>query len=194
LAHCLGAKVILTPASLGSDGAYQHAVALQQANPSRFCLLDQYRDPANWLAHFETTGPEIWQQTRGRVTHFVAGLGTSGTLVGVGKYLKGRNPAIRIIAAEPAGPEDRIPGLRHLGSGITPPIYDPSVVDEHVPITAVEAWRTARMCAQRAGLAVGPSSGAALAAALQIAGQLDCGLVVVLFADGIEKYLGALAP
>lgn len=194
LARCLGAEVILTPASLGSDGAYRHAVALYQVNPDRFCLLDQYRDPANWLAHFETTGPEVWRQTRGRVTHFVAGLGTGGTLVGVGRYLKGRNPAIRVIAAEPAGPEDCIPGLRYLGSGMTPPIYDPSVVDEHVPITAAEAWRTVRMGAQRAGLAVGPSSGAALAAALRIAGRLDRGLVVVLFADGIEKYLDALAP
>jgi len=195
LARCLGAEVILTPAALGSDGAYQHALALQRAQPERYYLLDQYRDPANWQAHFETTGPELWGQTQGRITHFVAGLGTGGTLTGVGRYLKGRNPAIRIIAAEPAGPDERIPGLRHLASGMVPPIYDASVVDERVPVTATEAWRMAQLCARRAGLPVGPSSGAALAAALRVAARLVQGLIVVLFADGVEKYLSTyLSP
>jgi cysteine synthase B len=193
MARVLGAAVELTPATLGSDGAYQHALALYSAAPDTYALIDQSRDPANWRAHFETTGPEIWRQTEGRITHFMAGLGTGGTLVGVARYLKTRNPAIRVIAAVPASAEERIPGLRYLGKGMTPPIYDASVVDEHFPVMARDAWRMAQRSAQYAGLAVGPSSGAALSVALSVAESLRQARIVVLYPDGIEKYLSALA-
>lgn len=188
LAHHLGARVILTPASQGSDGAYRHAVALCTADPERYYLLDQYCEAANWLAHYETTGPEIWQQTNNQITHLIAGIGTGGTIVGAGRALKGHRREITVVAAEPAGPHEAIPGLRHLGSAMVPQIFDRTVIDDFVPVHAHDALNLATFCAQHQGLAVGPSSGAALWAALTIAARLKSGCLVVILPDGIEKY------
>jgi S-sulfo-L-cysteine synthase (O-acetyl-L-serine-dependent) len=189
IARALGAQVALTPANEGSDGAYRRAQQMLAEAPDSFCLIDQYRDPANWLAHYETTGPEIWAQTRCRITHFVAGIGTTGTIVGAGRYLKACNPNVRIVGVEPAAVTEAIPGLRYLGGSMVPEIYDPAVIDDHIFVTSEEAKRGAALCACEAGMTVGPSAGAALAGALALASRLTRGLVVVLAPDGIEKYL-----
>jgi cysteine synthase B len=189
-----GAEVITTPSALGSDGAYEAAVAHVRRNPKHSYLLDQYAERAAWLAHFETTGPEIWAQTFGQVTHFIAATGTGGTLVGTGRSLKARNPQVKVVAVQPDGLNEHIPGLRYLGEGAwIPPIYDSTVVDENVYVTMAEAMRYVRLCASIAGVLIGPSSGAALAAATRICSRLKSGNVVVLFPDAMDKYAGTLA-
>jgi cysteine synthase B len=184
-----GAEVVLTDPLEGSDGAIREARARFEAAPSRYFYADQYNNDANWRAHYETTGPEIWADTRGRVTHFVAGLGTSGTFVGAGRRLRELNPAVKLISVQPEEPLHGIEGLKHMESAIVPGIYDPTLADEALRVTTEQAYEMTRRLATSHGLLAGVSSGAALAAALRVASRLPTGVVVTVFPDGGERYL-----
>jgi S-sulfo-L-cysteine synthase (O-acetyl-L-serine-dependent) len=185
----LGAELILTDPAEGSDGAIRQVRALAAEQPERYWYANQYDNPANWQAHFLTTAPEILQQTHSEVTHFVAGLGTSGTLTGTGRYLKSYNPAIQLIAVQPAGPFHGLEGLKHMPSAIRPGIFDPCLPDRVLPVETEDAYAMLRLLARQEGLFVGISSGAAAFAALQVARELDEGLVVTVFPDAGYKYL-----
>lgn len=187
--NALGAELILTDPLEGSDGAIRVARQMAADNPDRYYYANQYDNPANWQAHYLTTGPEIVQQTEGRVTHFVAGLGTTGTLTGVGRYLHHYNPEIQVIAGQPASPFHGLEGLKHLPTAIQPGIYDPALPDRTLEIETETAYDMVRKLARQEGLFVGISSGAAAAAALQIAAELDEGVVVTIFPDAGYKYL-----
>lgn len=189
LARAYGATLIESDPMEGSDGAIRLVRATVAANPHVYCYMDQYNNPANWQAHFATTGPEIWQQSDGTVTHFVAGLGTTGTFVGVGRYLKTRNAAVQLVAMQPADELSVIEGLKHLESAIVPGIYDATLADRNLAIDTETTWRTTLQLAREAGLFVGPSSGAAVAAAIQVARALETGTVVTLLPDDGSKYL-----
>lgn len=189
IVRAYGAELILTDPLEGSDGAIQEARRLAHEYPDRYFYADQYNNDANWRAHYETTGPEIWEQTQGRVTHFVAGIGTSGTLMGTGRYLKAQNPNVQVIAVEPADELQVIEGLKHMETAIMPGIYDPAFPDRLIYVSAEAAYEMVRRLAREEGLFVGFSSGAALYAALQVARELDEGVVVTLFPDGGNKYL-----
>ncbi|MFQ5856609.1 MAG: PLP-dependent cysteine synthase family protein [Anaerolineae bacterium] len=189
IVRAYGAEVILTDPLEGSDGAILEARRLVHEYPDRYFYADQYNNDANWRAHYETTAPEIWEQTRAQITHFVAGIGTSGTLMGIGRYLRERNPDVQLIAVEPADELEVIEGLKHMETAIVPGIYDPSFPDRHVPVSANAAYQTVRRLAREEGLFVGFSSGAALHAALRVAREIDEGVVVTLFPDGGGKYL-----
>ena len=185
----LGAELILTDPLEGSDGAILAARKLAQAQPERYFYANQYDNPANWQAHYLSTGPEIVQQTGGCLTHFVAGLGTSGTLMGVSRYLRAYNPDIRIIAMQPDGPFHGLEGLKHMPSAMQPGIYDPAQPDSILEISTEDAYRMVRRLARQEGLLVGISAGAAAAAALKLAQTLEAGLVVTVFPDAGYKYL-----
>lgn len=185
----LGAELILTDPLEGSDGAFRVAWRMAEEHPERYFYADQYNNPANWQAHYLTTGPEILQQTGGRVTHFVAGLGTSGTLMGTARYLREYNPDIEIIAVQPDDAFHGLEGLKHMPSAIQPGIYDPSFPDRSLGISTEAAYAMTRNLARREGMFAGISSGAAAAAALQVAFELDEGLVVTVFPDAGYKYL-----
>jgi cysteine synthase B len=189
--RALGAELILTDPSEGSDGALTAAREMAASAPGRYWYANQYDNPANWQAHFMTTGPEIFQQTYGQVTHFVAGMGTSGTLTGVGRYLKSCDPKIQLIAGQPAGPFHGLEGLKHMPSAIQPRIYDPGLVDRYLAIESEDAYKMVGRLAREEGLFVGISSGAAACAALQVARGLDEGVVVTVFPDAGYKYLSA---
>lgn len=184
-----GAEVILTDPLEGSDGAIREARRLAAAEPARYVYLDQYSNPENVRAHQRTTGPEIWAQTGGRVTHFVTGLGTSGTLMGVGRFLRQRKPEVRLISVEPDSPMHGLEGLKHMATAIVPEIYDPSLTDEAWSLATEEAYAMVRRLAREQGLLVGVSSGANVAAALRLAAELSRGVVVTVLCDGAEKYL-----
>jgi len=184
-----GAELVLTDPLAGTDGAIREARRLHAAEPGRYFYADQYNNDANWRAHFETTGPEIIEQTAGRVTHFVAGLGTSGTFVGTGRCLRLFNPAIALVSVQPDSPFHGLEGLKHMASAIVPGIYDPDLADENLAVSSERAYAFVRRLAREAGLLVGVSSGAALAGALDVAARLDRGVVVTVFPDGAEKYL-----
>ena len=160
-----GAEVIETDPLEGSDGAIRRAQELTAAEPERYWYADQYNNPANPQAHERTTGPEIWRATRGRITHLVAGVGTTGTLVGAGRFLKGRRPDICLVAVQPESPLHGLEGLKHLATAIVPGIYDPSLVDETVFVATEVAEAKARQLARERGLFVGWSAGAAVVAA-----------------------------
>ena len=189
IARAYGAELILSDPLEGSDGAIRVAQRLAEEHPERYFYADQYNNDANWRAHYETTGPEIWHQTRGQITHFVAGIGTSGTLMGTGRYLKEQNPAIQVVAVEPADELEVIEGLKHMETAIVPGIYDPTFPDRHELVSANAAYQMVRRLAQEEGLFVGFSSGAAMHVALRVARELDEGVVVTLFPDGGSKYL-----
>ena len=193
LCEAYGAAITLTDAFSGSDGAIAAVREKVAAQPERYFYADQYRNPANPLAHYRTTGPEIWEQTGGRVTHFVAGLGTTGTVVGTGRYLHERNPRVRVVAVEPNEPLHGLEGLKHLPSAIVPDIYEPGVEDEKARVETEDGYRACREALDSDGLLVGHSAGAALWAAREVARSLASGLVVVLLADGGERYLGGAA-
>jgi cysteine synthase B len=189
LAQAYGATLIESDPLEGSDGAIRLVRALVAAEPARYFYANQYNNPANWRAHYETTGPEIWRQTDGAVTHFVAGLGTTGTFVGVGRYLKEQNPTIQLVAIQPADELAVIEGLKYLETAIVPAIWDPALVDCDLRLDPDEAWHMTRRLARAAGLFVGVSAGAAVAGAIQIAHQLTQGVVVALLPDDGSKYI-----
>lgn len=184
-----GAELILTDAALSSDGAILKARELYGAEPERYFYGDQYSNPANWKAHFESTGPEIEAQTQGRVTHFVATLGTSGTFVGTGRYLKSRNPAVTLIEVQPDSAFHGLEGMKHMGSAIVPEIYDPQLADEKMSVRTEEAYRWVIAAARKEGLLLGISSGAALAVAAEVAERNPEGVVVTVLPDNGTKYL-----
>ena len=186
--HAFGAEIVYTDPMDGSDGAILRAKAMYAAEPHRYFYPDQYNNPGNWRAHYDTTAPEIIEQTAGRVTHFVAGLGTSGTFVGAGRRLREFNPAIRLISVQPDSPLHGLEGLKHMETAIVPGIYDPSLADEDLAVGTEEAFELTRQLA-RQGLFVGISSGANLAGALRVARATSNATIVVVFCDGGEKYL-----
>jgi cysteine synthase B len=185
----LGAELILTDPLEGSDGAIRQVRELAEKEPQRYFYANQYDNPANWQAHYYTTGPEILQQTEGCVTHFIAGLGTSGTLTGVARYLRQCNPEVQIIAVQPDSPFHGLEGLKHMPSAIKPGIFDPQLPDRTIPIESEAAYEMVRRLARQEGLFVGISSGAAALAALQVAQELEQGVVVTVFPDAGYKYL-----
>ena len=187
--RALGAELILTDPLEGSDGALRVARKLAEDDPDRYFYANQYDNPANWQAHYYTTGPEIVQQTGGRVTHFVAGLGTSGTLTGVTRYLRQYNPEIQAIASQPDAPFHGLEGLKHMPTAIRPGIFDPGLPDRTIEISTEAAYAMVLRLAREEGLFVGISSGAAAVAALQVASELDRGTVVTVFPDAGYKYL-----
>jgi len=184
-----GAELISTDPLEGSDGAMLEARRLAAAEPRRYAYLDQYDNPSNWRAHYDGTGPEIIAQTHGRVTHFVAGVGTTGTLVGVGRRLRETDQAIEIIAVEPDDGFHGIEGLKHLPTAITPGIYDPTVPHRTVRVSSDAAYAMTHRLAAEEGILAGPSSGAAMAAVVEVAGRLDQGVIVVIFPDRGDRYL-----
>lgn len=184
-----GAELILTDPTGGTDVAQRYVRAMVDADPERYFYPDQYNNDANWRAHYETTAPEIWRQTGGRITHFVAGLGTSGTFMGVTRRLKELNPAIQCIAMQPDGPLHGLEGLKHMETAIRPGIYDPSIADGKLEIATEEAQDTVLRLARQEGLLVGVSSGANFLAAMKVASGLKEGVVVTIFCDSAAKYL-----
>lgn len=186
--RAFGAEVVFTDPMEGSDGAILRARAMYAEHPELYFYPDQYNNPGNWRAHFDTTAPEIIEQTGGRLTHFVAGLGTSGTFIGAGRRFREFNPAIRLVSVQPDSPLHGLEGLKHMESAIVPGIYDPALADEDVRVGTEEAFAYTRRLASE-GIFVGISSGANLAGALQVARQAANAVVVVIFCDGGEKYL-----
>lgn len=184
-----GADLVFTDPLEGSDGAIRTVRQMYQAEPDRYFYPDQYNNPANWRAHFDTTGPEVLAQTSGRVTHFVAGLGTSGTFMGTGRFLRERVAGVQLISVQPDAALHGLEGLKHMESAIVPGIYDASFADADLRVGTEEAYDCTRRLAVEEGLLVGISSGAALAGALRIASALDRGVIVMIFSDGGEKYL-----
>ncbi len=189
LLHAYGAEVILTDAMDGSDGAIREARRLFAEEPDRYFYPDQYSNPANWRAHYDTTAVEIIEQSRGRVTHFVAGLGTSGTFVGTARRLREWRESVALISVQPDSALHGLEGLKHMDSAIVPAIYDPSLADRDERVSTEEAHDLVRELARREGLLVGPSSGAALAACLRIAKDTDRAVIVTIFPDGGDRYL-----
>ncbi|MBI5668868.1 MAG: pyridoxal-phosphate dependent enzyme [Chloroflexi bacterium] len=188
-----GAEVVLTDPLEGSDGAILAVREVVAAEPGRYFYANQYNNPANWQAHYHTTGVEIWQQTHGRVTHFLAGLGTSGTLMGTGRRLKHYNPHVQIISLQPDSAFHGLEGLKHMPTAIKPGIYDETLTDRNLPVSTEVAHDTARRLAREEGYLVGISAAAAMAGALQLADELaargEPGVVVTLFPDNAYKYL-----
>jgi cysteine synthase B len=184
-----GAELRITDPLQGSDGAILEARRLAAEEPERWAYLDQYSNPENWRSHYRTTGPEIWEQTAGAITHFVTGLGTSGTFMGVGRALRERNPAVRLISVEPDSPFHGLEGMKHMASAIVPPIYDPVLADAAREMPTERAYAMVKRLAREAGLLVGVSSGANVAAALDVASELRRGVVVTILCDSADKYL-----
>ncbi len=184
-----GAKLILTDPDLQTDGAIQKARELYGSDPERYFYPDQYNNEANWQAHYKTTGPEIIRQTEGKLTHFVAGLGTSGTFIGTGRRLREFNPAIRLISFQPDSGFHGLEGMKHMATALVPGIYDSKLADEDLAITTEDAYCMVKALAREEGLLVGISSGAALATCLQVANGLKEGRIVTVFPDSGDKYL-----
>jgi len=187
-----GARIILTSADEGSDGAIRRAREIYSADPEKYFYPDQYSNPENWRAHYRTTAPEIWAQTEHRVTHFVAGLGTSGTFVGTARRLKELNPAIRCISLQPDSAFHGLEGWKHMASALVPPIYDRAVADADLIVRTEHAYTMAKRLAREEALLVSPSAAAALVGCLQVAAALHKGeraVIVTIFPDAAEKYL-----
>jgi cysteine synthase B len=194
-----GAEVIYTDPLESSDGAIRKARALYAQHPDRYYYADQYNNPANWQAHYETTGVEIWQQTEGRITHFVAGLGTTGTFVGVGRRLREYRRDIQLISLQPDSPFHGLEGLKHLDTAIVPGIYDPTLANANLPISTEDAYAMARRLAREEGLLVGVSAAAAVVGSLRVAeailrdaetrGIEPHAVIVTILCDSADKYL-----
>jgi S-sulfo-L-cysteine synthase (O-acetyl-L-serine-dependent) len=184
-----GAELRLTDPMAGSDGAILEARRLVAEEPGRWAYLDQYGNPENWRAHFRTTGPEIWRQTGGALTHFVTGLGTSGTFMGVGRFLRETAPHVKLVSFEPDGPFHGLEGMKHMASAIVPPIYDPALADEARGVSTEAAYAMVKRLARTMGLLVGVSAGANVAAALDVAAGLNEGVLVTVLCDNADKYL-----
>jgi cysteine synthase B len=197
--NAYGAEVIYTDPLEGSDGAIRKARELYARYPDRYYYADQYNNPANWQAHYETTGVEIWQQTEGRITHFVAGLGTTGTFVGVGRRLREYRRDIQLIALQPDSPFHGLEGLKHLETAIVPGIYDPTLADANLAISTEDAYAMARRLAREEGLLVGVSAAAAVVGSLRVAeailrdaetrGIEPHAVIVTILCDSADKYL-----
>lgn len=183
------AGIIYSDPLQGSDGARLLALEMMKENPEKYYLPCQYDNASNWKAHYDTTGVEIYHQIEGRVTHFVAGIGTGGTLMGVGKRLKDYDPSIQVIAVEPDSPLHGIEGLKHMASSIVPGIYDESFPDSKINVQTENAYEMADRLAHMEGLFAGHSSGAAMLGALELAKKIDRGVIVTLFPDGGDRYL-----
>ncbi len=183
-----GADVILTPPDEGTDGAILKAREIYQANPDKYFMPDQFDNPNNPLAHYETTGPEIWRDTGGKITHFVAGLGTSGTLMGVGRYLKEKKPNVQLIAVEPERGH-KVQGLKNMSEAVVPSIYDGSLIDRKIVVSTKDAYEWAKRLTREEGIFAGQSSGAAIYAAVKVANELETGFLVVILPDMGFKYL-----
>jgi S-sulfo-L-cysteine synthase (O-acetyl-L-serine-dependent) len=184
-----GVDLVFTDPLQGSDGAIRVVREIVAKDPDKYFYPDQYNNPANWEAHYLTTGVEIFEQTEGRITHFVAGLGTTGTFVGVGRRLREMKPDVRLISMEPDSPFHGLEGLKHLETAIIPGIYDSSIADERIEIATEEAHTMVRKLARCEGWFVGISSGANVAAALRIAETIDEGVIVTILCDDGSKYL-----
>ncbi|OGW77882.1 MAG: hypothetical protein A2Z83_02325 [Omnitrophica bacterium GWA2_52_8] len=183
-----GAELVFSPGLEGSDGARRLVRRVVEAYPGDYFCPDQYSNAANWKAHFETTGPEIWDQTGGRVTHFIAGLGTSGTVMGVGRYLKQRNPEIQIIALQPE-PFHGIEGWKNMESSDKVAIYDPEIYDRKITVPTEPAYHWAQELALKEGMLVSASSGGVYYGLMQVLPEIEKGVVVLLFADSGDRYL-----
>ena len=187
-----GAELVITPGDEGSDGAIRRVRELYASDPAKYFYPDQYSNPANWQAHYRTTAEEIWAQTEGRVTHFVAGLGTSGTFMGTTRRLKERNPGIRCTSLQPVGPFHGLEGWKYMPSAIVPKIYDPSLADENLEIETEEAYNLAMRLAREEGMLASPSAAAALAGSFRVAASVPRGargVIVTIFPDSGDKYL-----
>lgn len=184
----LGSQVFLTPARENIDGAIRQAQALIKANPGKYFMPNQYDNQANVLAHFETTGPEIFRQTNGDVDYFVAGMGTTGTLMGTGKYLKSVKPSVKVVGVEPVAGHT-IQGLKNMSESMVPGIYDPNALDLKEVVDDGEAFEMTRLLAKREGLFVGTSAGAAVSVAIRLARMIDHGTIVVVLPDRGDRYL-----
>ena len=183
-----GAGILLTDRLAGTDGAQQRVKEIVAADPDLYFYPDQYNNSANWRAHYNTTAPEIWQQTDRRVTHFIAGLGTTGTFVGTSRRLKELNPAVTCISVEPDTPLHGLEGLKHLATARVPGIFDPTLADERIAVATEEAYSMTRRLAREEGLYVGVSSGAVMVAAMKVASRLPSGVIVTVFPDGGSRY------
>ncbi len=187
--RALGAELHESDALEGSDGAILLARKLKDEQPDRYHYADQYNNDANWQAHYKSTGPEIWEQTAGEVTHFVVGLGTTGTLMGTGRFLREQSADIKIIGFEPDGPFHGLEGLKHMPTAIKPGIYDPDFADENLQVSSEDAHEMTRRLSREEGLFAGVSAGAAAVVALRVAAGLSEGTVVTVFPDAGYKYL-----
>lgn len=184
-----GAHVVLTDPMAGTDGAILEVRRRVAANPDKYVYLDQYNNAANWQAHYETTAPEIFRQTDGRITHFVAGLGTSGTFVGVSRRLRELKPSVRLISMQPDSPYHGLEGMKHMPTAIVPGIYDPTLADEELEIQTEDAHAMVRQLAKHEGWFVGVSAAANIVAALNVASQIESGVIVTILCDGGSRYL-----
>ena len=189
--RALGAEVVPTDPLEGSDGAIRRARAMAAAEPEKYFYPDQYSNPANWRAHFETTGPEIWEETRGELTHFVAGLGTTGTFGGVTRFLKSKSRRVVCVSMQPDGPMHGLDGMKHMSSAMVPAIYDPALADASLEVATEEAFAMCRRLARGEGILVGPSSAANVVAALRVAREMTDGpaTIVTILCDGGGRYL-----
>ena len=184
-----GAELIFTDPTESTDGAQRYVKQLVESDPEKYFYPDQYNNDANWKAHYDTTAMEIWRQTEGRVTHFVTGLGTSGTFMGVTRRLKELNPEIQCIAMQPDGPLHGLEGLKHMQTALVPGIYDPDLPDEQIDVATEDAHQMVLRLAREEGYLVGVSSGGNLVAALKVASKTKDGVVVTIFCDSASKYL-----
>jgi cysteine synthase B len=188
-----GAEVVWTSPAEGSDGAIRKARAMAAAEPGRYFYADQYSNPQNWQAHYRTTANEIWSQTEGQITHFIAGLGTSGTFMGTTRRLRELNPGVRCLSMQPDSPFNGLEGLKHMATAIVPHIYDPTLADEDLEMPTEDAYAMAKRLARTEGLLVGVSAAANVAAALRIAEREAAAgreaVIVTILCDAAEKYM-----
>lgn len=189
LVSAFGAEVVYSDALEGSDGAIRAVHEMYERDPQLYFMPDQYNNDSNWRAHYDGTGVEIWEQTHGTVTHFVAGLGTSGTFMGVSRRLKEYDAEVTCVSVQPAEPWHGLEGLKHMATAIAPGIYDPSLADQDVGVETEAAYDLARRLAREEGILAGHSSGAALVAVREVARSLDSGVIVTVLADGGDRYL-----
>jgi cysteine synthase B len=190
--HAYGAELVMTPGDEGTDGAIRRVRELAAAEPEKYFYPDQYSNPANSEAHYRGTANEIWEQTDGRITHFVAALGTSGTFVGTTRRLKELNPEIRCVSLQPDGPWNGLEGWKHMPTALRPAIYDDRLADENLEISTEESYRMVKRLAREEGLLVSPSAAAALLGCLSVAEKIPAGqtaVMVTVFADSAAKYL-----
>jgi cysteine synthase B len=184
-----GAEIVFSSPLENTDGAIRLAREMAAQDPANYFYADQYSNLANWQAHYRTTGVEVWEQTHGRVTHFVAGLGTGGTFTGTGRRLREFNPDIRLLAVQPDAPFHGLEGLKHYGTAMIPPIYDAALADGQVDVSTEEAHAMVKRLAREEGLFAGVSAAAAAVAAIRVAATLREGVVVTVFPDAAFKYL-----